>query len=404
MQVSKRKAWSTVLAGALGCAAGAGVVANYAFGVFVKAIAAEYVWSRSEATLGITLFYLFSGIGSVCLGSLIARWSIRSVSVAFVSLFSLGLMGMALLPNSVSLFALTFAIVGFFASAATPMPYAIAIAGWFDRRRGLALALAVSGTALSATFMATYANWLMTNYGWRGGYVGIGLFAGGVALTGLLFLFYPPPVPARTMVPDDHASDGSPLSLMRDRIFWLFGLPIFLISVAGGGIVTNLAPLLTDRGMDMKEAAALLGVMGASTMISRLLIGTLLDYFHVRYVSSTVFFLLVVALGILLAGLDGPPLAAAAVMIGLAMGGEADLVSFGVSRYYPPEALARALGGIWICWAWGGGVGVALASAAYDLFGNYNVAMILFGAMAFGAALIILQLGAYRYGHKAATQ
>ena len=67
--------WWTVFAGALGCAGGSAIVASYAFGVFTKAISAEFGWYRSEVTIGITLFYIAAGFGSLALGSIISRWA-----------------------------------------------------------------------------------------------------------------------------------------------------------------------------------------------------------------------------------------------------------------------------------------------------------------------------------------
>ena len=168
--------WWTVLAGGMGCAAGAGVVATYVFGIFIKAIAAEYGWDRSATTLSISCFYFVSGIGSVVLGSLLARYSLRWMTLAWVVLFSFSVAAISILPPSVPLFCLAFAVMGFFGAAATAMPYGVAISGWFDRNRGLALAIAVSGTGVAGAFMSRYANWLMSNFGWRGGYVGVALF------------------------------------------------------------------------------------------------------------------------------------------------------------------------------------------------------------------------------------
>ena len=78
--------WSTVLAGLVGSAANISVVASYVFGLFIKAISAEYGWLRSEMTVAITCFYIFAGLGSLCLGVIISRWSIRRPSIIFVTI------------------------------------------------------------------------------------------------------------------------------------------------------------------------------------------------------------------------------------------------------------------------------------------------------------------------------
>jgi predicted MFS family arabinose efflux permease len=387
--------WSTVLAGLVGSAANISVVASYVFGLFIKAISAEYGWLRSEMSVAITCFYIFAGLGSLCLGVIISRWSIRRPSIIFVTIAAAALGSIALLPRSVLLLSIVFSITGFFGSAANSMPYAVAIARWFDRNRGLALAIAVSGTGISSIFMSRYANWLLEHYGWRGGYVGVALFVASVGLTALLLLFRDPPPDTRRV--------ELPLTLRQlytgDRVFWLIAGPIFLISVALLGLVTNVAPILTDRSMTLREVATLMGLLGISTWATRLGLGVLLDRIHVRIISATIF--LLVALGALLLTIDshGRLLPAiAAVLIGCGMGAEADILTYAVSRYFGPRALGKAVGAVWILWAWGGALGVTIGSAAYDLFGSYLVALVFFSVVAVAAAVIIFQLGAYRFG------
>jgi predicted MFS family arabinose efflux permease len=395
MTSKKFSKWSTVLAGLVGSAANISVVASYVFGLFIKAISAEYGWLRSEMTVAITCFYIFAGLGSLCLGVIISRWSIRQPSIIFVTIAAAALGSIALLPRSVLLLSIVFSITGFFGSAANSMPYAVAIARWFDRNRGLALAIAVSGTGISSIFMSRYANWLMENYGWRGGYVGVALFVASFGLTALLLLFRDPPPDTRRV--------ELPLTLRQlytgDRVFWLIAGPIFLISVALLGLVTNVAPILTDRSMTLREVATLMGLLGISTWATRLGLGVLLDRIHVRIISATIF--LLVALGALLLTIDshGRLLPAiAAVLIGCGMGAEADILTYAVSRYFGPRALGKAVGAVWILWAWGGALGVTIGSAAYDLFGSYVVALVFFSVVAVTAAVIIFQLGAYRFG------
>ena len=184
-----------------------------------------------------------------------------------------------------------------------------------------------------------------------------------------------------------------------DRVFWLIAGPIFLISVALLGLVTNVAPILTDRSMTLREVATLMGLLGISTWATRLGLGLLLDRIHVRIISGTIF--LLVALGALLLTIDSHGWllpAIAALLIGCGMGAEADILTYTVSRYFGLRALGKAVGAVWILWAWGGALGVTMGSAAYDLFGSYVVALVFFSVVAVAAAVIIFQLGAYRFG------
>lgn len=387
--------WWTVLAGAMGCAAGAGVVATYVFGIFIKAISEEYGWDRAVTTAGISFFYFASGVGSVVLGSITSRWSVRWPTFSWVIVFSLAIASVALLPPSIFLFCLTFAIMGFFGAAATAMPYAVAISGWFDRNRGLALAIAVSGTGIAGAFMSTYANWLMENFGWRGGYVGVALFVGVVGLSALLFFFREPPRPTEGKLAEP--GPGLIEIYTKNRTFWLIAAPIFMISFALIGTITNLAPILTDRGIPMGEAAAMLGVVGGASWFSRIGLGVFLDRVHVRYIGAVIFAIVTAGAMLVFSEVTGPLLVLAAILIGLGMGAETDLLTYTVSRYYPPRALARALGAVWIFFAWGGALGVFAGSLSYDLTGSYGPALLLYAAFAVASGCVFFCLGRYLY-------
>ena len=385
--------WFTVLAGAMGCASGAGMVATAALGVFTKSISTDFGWERSATTAGITCFYIASGIGSVVLGSILAKRSIRQVTSIFVALFALSIIGVSLLPPSLLLFCLLFSLMGFFGSGATAMPYAIAVAQQFDRNRGLALALVVTGSGLGAVTLPWLSSTLLATYGWRGGYIGVGLFAGIVALSGLILFFRDPPKSHQSQ-----AETGASLSevLRSGRTFWLIALSILGISIALVGVITNLVPILTDRGMGMAEAASLLGILGGASWVSRLGMGLLLDRMHARYVAAGIFLLAGIGVSLIAAGVSGSLLFVAAILIGLGIGAEADLLTFMVSRYFLFGSLSRALGAIWIFWAWGNGLGVAVGSSSYDLTGSYQYALYLYIALLAASFILILQLGPYR--------
>lgn len=383
--------WWTVVAGVLGNAVGAGAVSGYVLGIFTKSISADFGWDRSFTTLGLTCFFFVAGVGSLCLGTLMTRWPLRAVAIVFVALFSASIMAVAALPPSVILFVILFSLMGLFSSAATPMPYAIVLSRQFDRNRGIVLALMASGAGLGALVLPGYANFLLENYGWRAGYFGVGLVAGVVGLAGLVFFLRIP-----LQEPVHAASKGLSLKdIFSGGTFWLIALSILAISIALMGLLTNLVPILTDRGMSSANAALMISLLGAASWISRISVGLLIDRVHVKFVAAGIF--LISAAGIATIALSplGLGIYIGAVLIGIGMGAESDLVTFTMSRYFKSVSLARALGGVWIFWAWGNGIGISTGSLSYDLTGSYDAAFIFFGTLALLGCGLILQLGPY---------
>lgn len=386
--------WWTVVAGVLGCAGGAGMIATYALGVFIKPISAEFGWDRSFTTAGISCFYIVSGIGSVVFGSIVSRWSLRSWTMVFVALFSASVILIAFLPKSVIVFCLVFALMGFFGAAASAMPYAVAVAAQFDRNRGVALAIVVCGYGLGALLLPGYANWLLERFGWRAGYVGIGVFAGAIALVGLTFFFRTP-----RHEPSSATAKGPSLRELYTSggTFWLVAAAFFCVSVALIGLITNLAAILTDRGTSTAQAASMLSLLGAASWVSRIGVGILLDRVHVRYIAACVFLTAALGVAVFALGLQGPWIYVAIICVGLGIGAETDLLTYTMSRYFPAAALGRALGAVWIFWAWGNATGVFLGSLSFDLTGSYDWAMIAFALLAIVSSVTALRLGPYTF-------
>jgi MFS family permease len=386
--------WWNVVAGVLGNAIGAGAIANYAVGAFTKGIAAEFDWERSYATLGIACFFIVAGPGSILLGSAISRWALRPVVATFFGLFGLAIMAVSILPPSLLLFCLLFSLIGLFSAAATPLPYTIVLSRQFDHNRGIVLAIMASGSGLGALFLPGYANFLLEWQGWRAGYLGLGLLVGSVGVGSLLLFMRVPPLRA------DHASETS-MTLKEiyttSGMFWIIALSILAISIALVGLITNLIPILTDRGMSGAEAAVLLSVLGAASWVSRISVGLLLDRIHVKYIATVIFLLSFAGIVTIFLVHSGPGLYLAAVLLGLGMGAEADLITFTMSRYFSPASLPRALGAVWIFWAWGNGIGVSTGSLSYDLTGNYNAAFVIFGGLTLTSLALFTRLGPYVY-------
>lgn len=274
------------------------------------------------------------------------------------------------------------------------MPYAIAIARLFDRNRGLAVALMVSGSGFGALLLPSYANMLREDYGWRVGYLGVGAVVGIVSLSGLLFCFRNPP---EEKIESSDRELGILEIYRSGREFWLIALSILFVSVALIGTTSNLVPILTDRGVTAAAAATVVGISGAASWISRFGVGVLVDHIHARFVAAGIF--LIAAFGLLLLATQTSDVAIliAAFCIGIGIGAEADLLTFLTSRYFSSRSLSRALGAAWIFWAWGNAAGVFAASLSYDITGDYRVALWLFFGLAIASTVCVLGLGRYRF-------
>ena len=118
---------------------------------------------------------------------------------------------------------------------------------------------------------------------------------------------------------------------------------LFFGFIAQNGAITHLVALLTDRGVSPARAATALAAMGGASLVGRFITGWLLDRFFAPRV--TLGLLTAAALGTLV--LSGAHSFAAgmfaSILIGLGMGGEADVTPYILSRYFGLRVVRDAL-------------------------------------------------------------
>lgn len=393
-----KSAWWTVVAGAAGSAVGAGIFMVYAFGILGQALASDYGWDRSVVQYCYTAFLAATGFGTVALGQWIHRRGVRRPAMAFIALFATAIALLAALPPAQLLFYGVFAIIGIGGAAATALPYAVSVSAWFDRNRGFALGLVNAGAGLGATLAPQYANFLVTAYGWRVGFLAVAAVAGLVPLLGLALLVRDPPQTPRPMrSTPDSAPPWLLAPYLRTRNFAILGTCILAISVAMFGVMGLMVPLLTDRGVSGSTIAAVLSAAGIASWLGRVVVGYAMDRIFAPHVAAFSFALALVGVALIAFANSATPIMVGAALVGFTFGAEGDLVTFLASRYFSMEHYSKVLGAVWVTWAWGGGIGTYLVGATYSATGSYEIALTVFAGVLVAASIVVCMLGPYVY-------
>jgi predicted MFS family arabinose efflux permease len=125
--------------------------------------------------------------------------------------------------------------------------------------------------------------------------------------------------------------------------------------------------------------------------------GYLLDQFFAPRVAGSLF--AAVATGIAFLGFGRAIWSAciAAVLVGLGIGGEVDIIAYLTSRYFGLRSYGAIFGWIWAVFSVSGGLGAYLMGLGFDKTGSYVVPLIGFFCAAVLATLLIVALGPYRY-------
>ncbi len=385
--------WLVVVAAYCGAMVSFGSLLVFTFSIFLKPLSGAFGWSRESVSAAFGFAALTVAVCSPPLGHLLDRFGPRRVILPCMAVFGAAFASLGFLtPHLMHLYAV-FVLLGMVGNGTTQMGYSRAVSTWFDKRRGLALALVMAGVGTGAMLLPPMAQALIAAHGWRAAYFVLGslVLLMGLPLTALFVRERPRDSAGRRAVLDGTAVAHA----LRSRAFWILIATLFLSSVSMNGAITHLSPLLTDRGVTAANAALAASMLGLTSFCGRLITGLLLDRFFGPRVGFCV--CAVAAGGILLlarAG-SGPHGVVAAMLIGLGVGSEADLTPYLLTRYFGLRAFSTLYGFTWTAYAIAGALGPVWMGRAYDATGSYAPLLTVLSVTTLGAAGLLLWLPRY---------
>ena len=166
----------------------------YAMAVALGPVQAEFGASRGDASLPYTLTMLGFGFGGILMGRLADRFGV----VVPVSIGALGIgSGFILAGNASTLLQFSLAhglLIGLLGCSTTFAPLVADTSLWFNRRRGIAVAICASGNYLGGAVWPPTLQYLFDTIGWRATYTGMGIFCAAAMLLFALALRRRPPM------------------------------------------------------------------------------------------------------------------------------------------------------------------------------------------------------------------
>lgn len=388
--------WWIVVGSIFGLLVGNGPIMQFTFGVFLLPLTTEFSWSRSATSLALVIGITMTAIFVPLAGKLVDKYGIRVVTLTSVTCFSFALASLAFFANTLTSFMLIYAVMGIAAAGQTPLPYAKAISAWFDDKRGLALGIAMSGVGLGVALVPQFAQRLMSQFGWRGAYLGLAILTFIVGVSAVLLI---------SKEPGRHSVQRTSGELpgltgnqaLRTAIFWKLAIAFALVVFATNGAIAHVIPMLVDRGVSANIAASSLAFAGLALIGGRLLAGYLLDRVFAPYVAVFFFAVPIIGLATLFTTATPAYASIAVVLIGLGLGAEVDLIAFLLSRYLGLKSFGEIYGYLFAAFMLGTAAGPYIMALVFDATGSYQIGLATLGTALLVACILMLSLGTYSY-------
>jgi MFS family permease len=302
-----------------------------------------------------TCFYF---LGGVVTGKLADRFGPRRVVMVGAVSMGVGLF-LTSLVQAIWVGFITYGVGVGTATACGYVPMVATVGGWFNKRRTVALGLAVAGIGAGTLICAPLAASLIDRYGWRTTYV-IFAIAGMAALFIASIGAVKPPIVGGGGAVDLRA-------LTRDRRFLTLYSASLITTMALFTPFVFVKTYATDRGIPSGRAAALIGVIGASSIVGRLGLGALGAKVGPIRLMQASFGVMAGSYAIWLVA-DGryAVLVTFAIVLGVGYGGFIALSPAAVAVMFGTNGMATILGATYTGAGIGGLVGPPLAGAIID--------------------------------------
>ncbi len=356
-----------------------GGVGMWAIVVILPAVQTEFGVSRADASLPYTATMIGFGLGNAIVGRYVDRLGVTIPLIVAAIALAAGFVLAAFTRNILELSLIQGLLIGLGASA-TFGPLVASISFWFQRRRGIAVAIAASGNYLAGTLWPMAIQHFVAIEGWRTTSIGIGVICLVTMIPLSLMLRGSPPIEdSPQAVPGQSGgTTGQPASTG----FSPTTLQILLIIAGLGCCVAmsmpqvHLVAYCIDLGYGPSAGAEMLAMMLAAGVVSRLISGFIADYIGgVRtLLLGSVLQMLALMLFLPFNGLAS--LYVVSLLFGLSQGGIVPSYALIVREYLPAREAGQRVGLVVMTTIFGMALGGWMSGWIYDQTGSYEMAFL----------------------------
>lgn len=384
----------------------------YTMGPFFQPLENSFHWSRAEISSGTTIAISLCAALNPVVGVAIDRIGPRIVALFGILAVctAMGLLGTA--TGELLNWRLLWMLVAITAIWVQPMVWTSAVASRFDAARGIATGIVLIGPGLGAFIFPLLASLLLERYEWREAFFGIGAISAMVLLLPVSLAFRGAQDSPREKLPGGEEGGRKSGRLFGAGADLLPGLsfreglrsPVFYALMLAGssftftlvGLTVHFIPILADDGETRMAAAGIASLIGIFSAVGRLAVGALLDGFgSAGKIAAGCLLLPITGCALLILQSGWWSHALAAMLVGLGLGSEFDLVTYLATRHLGMKRFGMLFGAIMVPMSLGTATGPLVASAIHDHFSGYGPFLWLaMPLLAIGAASLVL-LGPY---------
>lgn len=393
-----RAYWPLVLAALAGLSYGA--IPSATLGLFMDPLQQQFGWSRTQISLGMTIFAVVSLPLTPVAGVLVDRLGARRVAIPGMLGTALLFAAFGLMTGPIYQWVVIWIVFTIFAALIRSMVWNAAISKTFTVSRGFAMAVLLSGLGLASAGAPILTNWLISGFGWREAYFGIGLGWGGGALLLVALLFHDRPRAKASAgghpQPLETPGGQTLKQAFLNPIIYRIALAIGLTTLAGAATMVHLVPMLNDMGISRGEAAGYAGILGLSSVFGKLASGWVIDRVTGSLLPVVAFGGPAISFALLLYGQGTAwSVTTAMFIMGSCSGGSLQLATYLTSRYAGVRYFGSIFSIISALMGLSAGLGPLIGGLIFDYTGGYDSLLLCSIPAGIIAGICVFRLGVY---------
>jgi MFS family permease len=349
----------------------------YTVAVVLPHLQAEFGVARGDASLPYTMTLVGFGLGGILMGRLCDRFGVMLVVLVGTAGISAGFIAAGYAGGLWQFSFVHGLFIGLLGTSATFAPLVSDTSQWFDRRRGIAVAICMSGNYLAGAVWPPIIQHFIASVGWRATYIGIGVFC----LASMLPLAFvlrrrPPAMAAHAASPVKASGSDRPLGFSPATLQFLLCVAGVACCVAMSMPQVHIVAYCGDLGFGLARGAEMLSLMLGFGIVSRLVSGWISD--HIGGLRTLLLGSVLQGIALLLfLPVDGlVPLYVVSALFGLFQGGIVPAYALIVREYFTPREAGERVGTVLMATLFGMALGGWMSGAIFDLTGSYRAAFV----------------------------
>lgn len=392
-----RQSWRILILSVIGIAISINASLLYGFGTLVIPLEEAFGWDRSALQASITFLFASAVISLQLVGWLNMRYGMKRVTIISLAFLSLGYLATTQIHGSIWTLYLAFFILPLLGMGCLAVTWTQLLNIWFEKNRGLALAIGLSGTGITAAIVPPILSWGIETWDWRAAFIILALMNILILMPLTAWWLSLPRYLPEASGHSDSASSVPGVSYREglvSRKFWTCNIALALVISSVVGMVTSTVPMLRDMGLSAEAASLVFSCFGVSLIFGRIAVGYLLDRFWPPGIAALSLALPAIGCFVYLQDTTQLPLLiGAAICIGFGAGAEFDIAAFLIARYFGLKDYGRLFGFHQGLLTVASALAPLLFASLLSYTGNYTAMLIYSLACSIIGPLMLLTLG-----------